>query len=129
MRGDLGDEAALVRGAQGADVAFHVAAKAEDWGDWKEFRRVNVDGTKAVLAAARAAGVRRVVHVGTEAALLHGQPLVMADERTPLAFALAVAVPGHQGRGGGGGGVGQRRTGSRRSWCGRGSCGDRATRR
>jgi nucleoside-diphosphate-sugar epimerase len=91
--GDLGDEAALVRGAQGADVTFHVAAKAEDWGDWKEFRRVNVDGTKAVLAASRAAGVRRVVHVGTEAALLHGQPLVMADERTPLAFASPSPYP------------------------------------
>jgi nucleoside-diphosphate-sugar epimerase len=86
VRGDLGDQAALVRGAQGADVTFHVAAKAEDWGDWNEFRRVNVDGTNAVLAASRAAGVRRVVHVGTEAALLHGQPLVMADERTPLAL-------------------------------------------
>jgi nucleoside-diphosphate-sugar epimerase len=86
VRGDLGDKPALSRGAQGADVTFHAAAKVEDWGDWNEFRRVNVDGTKMVLAASRAAGVRRVVHVGTEAALLHGQPLVMADERTPLAF-------------------------------------------
>jgi nucleoside-diphosphate-sugar epimerase len=30
--------------------------------------------------------VGRFVHVGTEAALLHGQPLVAADERMPLAF-------------------------------------------
>jgi nucleoside-diphosphate-sugar epimerase len=89
VRGDLGDKPALSRGAQGADVAFHAAAKVEDWGPWKEFQRVNVDGTKMVLAACRAVGVRRVVHVGTEAALLHGQPLVMADERTPLAFGSA----------------------------------------
>jgi nucleoside-diphosphate-sugar epimerase len=86
VRGDLGDPAALERGASGAEVAFHAAAKVEDWGDIREFRRINVDGTKALLDACRAAGVRRVVHVGTEAALLHGQPLVMADERTPLAF-------------------------------------------
>jgi nucleoside-diphosphate-sugar epimerase len=86
VRGDLGDTAALQRGARGAEVAFHAAAKVEDWGDLREFRRINVEGTKAVLAACRDAGVRRVVHVGTEAALLHGQPLVMADERTPLAF-------------------------------------------
>jgi nucleoside-diphosphate-sugar epimerase len=84
--GDLGEETALASGARGAEVVFHAAAKVEDWGAWPEFRRVNVDGTKAVLAAARAAGVRRVVHVGTEAAVLHGQPLVFADERTPLAF-------------------------------------------
>ena len=45
-----------------------------------------MDGTKAVIAACRAAGVKRLVHVGTEAALMHGQPLVAADERTPLAL-------------------------------------------
>jgi nucleoside-diphosphate-sugar epimerase len=86
VRGDLADKPALSRGMQGADVAFHAAAVVDDWGSWKDFRRINVDGTKMVLVAARALGVRRVVHVGTEAAVLHGQPLVLADERTPLAL-------------------------------------------
>ena len=86
VRGDLDDAAALERGARGADVAFHSAARLGDFGPWDEFRRVNVDGTKAVIAACRAAGVPRLVHVGTEAALMHGQPLVAADERTPLAL-------------------------------------------
>ena len=91
VRGDLGDGAALSRGTRGGDTVFHAAAKVQDRGDWDEFRRVNVAGTEAVIAAARAAGVRRLVHVGTEAALLHGQPLVYADERTPLAFDSPVA--------------------------------------
>jgi nucleoside-diphosphate-sugar epimerase len=86
VAGDLGDPAALERGSRGADTVFHAAAKVEDWGRWEDFRRINVEGTRAVLAAARAGGVRRFVHVGTEAALLRGQPLVHADERTPLAF-------------------------------------------
>ena len=37
-----------------------------------------------MLEAARRAGVSRVVHVGTEAALLAGEPLVMVDESAPL---------------------------------------------
>jgi nucleoside-diphosphate-sugar epimerase len=86
VRGDLGDAGALQRGARGADVTFHAAAKLGDFGPWKEFRRVNVDGTKAVIAACRAAGVKRLVHVGTEAALMHGQPLVAVDEHYPLAL-------------------------------------------
>jgi nucleoside-diphosphate-sugar epimerase len=86
VRGDLGDAGGLQRAARGADVAFHSAAKLGDFGPWKEFRRVNVDGTKAVIAACRAAGVRRLVHVGTEAALMHGQPLVAVDEHYPLAL-------------------------------------------
>jgi nucleoside-diphosphate-sugar epimerase len=86
VRGDLLDAGALERGARGADVAFHAAARLGDFGPWKEFRRVNVDGTKAVIAACRATGVKRLVHVGTEAALMHGQPLVAVDEHAPLAL-------------------------------------------
>ena len=84
VRGDLDDVAALRRGMQDAEIVFHAAAKVEDWGAPADFERVNVQGTRNVLEAARAAGARRVVHVGTEAALLAGQPLVAADESLPL---------------------------------------------
>jgi nucleoside-diphosphate-sugar epimerase len=82
--GDLGDGPALERGARGCEVVFHAAAELGDWGDPATFERVNVDGTRRVLVAAQRAGVRRVVHVGTEAALLAGQPLVAVDETAPL---------------------------------------------
>lgn len=84
--GSLEDVESLTAAARGVEYVFHSAAKLGDWGDWKEFRRVNVGGTRHLIAACRAAGVKRLVHVGTEAALLHGQPLIAADERTPLAF-------------------------------------------
>ena len=86
VRGDLGDLSALVAGMEGADVCFHSAAKVEDFGPWKEFARVNVQGTRNVLRACRAAAVGRAVHVSTEAVLMHGQPLVHADETYPLAL-------------------------------------------
>jgi nucleoside-diphosphate-sugar epimerase len=82
--GDLDDTAALRAGGEGAEVTIHCAAKADDWGDPADFERINVRGTVNVLEAARAAGVRRVVHVGTEAALMAGQPLVNVDEDAPL---------------------------------------------
>ena len=66
------------------DVAFHAAAKVEDWGDPEEFEHVNVRGTQNVVDACRTGGVRRLVHVGTEAALMAGQPLVNVDENAPL---------------------------------------------
>jgi nucleoside-diphosphate-sugar epimerase len=84
VRGDLGDAAALRRGIEDSEVVFHSAAKVEDWGDPADFDRVNVQGTRNVVDAARSAGARRVVHVGTEAALLVGLPLVAADESLPL---------------------------------------------
>src|SRR5580704_8126148 len=82
--GDLGDADALSAGAHGAELAFHAAATLGDWGTREEFEAGNVVGTRKVLAACEAAGVRRFVHVGTEAALLAGQPLVNVDESAPL---------------------------------------------
>ncbi len=84
VSGDLGDAGALRAGAEGCELAFHCAAKVEDWGDPDEFERLNVDGTRHVIDACRAAGVRRLVHVGTEAALMAGQPLVHVNEDSPL---------------------------------------------
>jgi nucleoside-diphosphate-sugar epimerase len=84
VAGDLDDRAALRAGAAGCEVCFHAAAKVEDWGDPDEFERLNVGGTENAIAACREAGVRRLVHVGTEAALMAGQPLVNVDEGAPL---------------------------------------------
>jgi nucleoside-diphosphate-sugar epimerase len=84
VSGDLGHTAALVAGAQACDVAFHAAAKVGDWGSPAEFERLNVGGTENVIRACREAGVRRLVHVGTEAALTAGQPLAGVDETAPL---------------------------------------------
>src|SRR5262245_54855383 len=79
VEGDLLDAAALQRGMAGAELVFHSAAYVKDWGAREEFFAANVRGTECVLTAARAAGVRRLVHVGTEAVLVGGGPIVRAD--------------------------------------------------
>lgn len=84
IKGDLDDEDALRAGAEGCTYVFHAAAAVEDWGDPAYFERVNVGGTIRTLRAAEAAGARRFVHVGTEAALMAGDPLVNVDETAPL---------------------------------------------
>jgi nucleoside-diphosphate-sugar epimerase len=84
VRGDLDDADSLRAGAEGCEVAFHAAAELGDWGDPAEFERVNVGGTERVIATCRGAGVRRLVHVGTEAALMAGEPLVQVNEDARL---------------------------------------------
>ena len=84
VTGELADVAAIRAGADGCQLAFHAAATLGDWGRREDFERGNVEGTRNVLHACREAGVRRFVHVGTEAALLAGKPLVQADETAPL---------------------------------------------
>jgi len=84
VRGDVTDVRSLPSAARGADLAFHAAAHVGEWGPLREFEAVNVDGTAAVIHACRAEGVRRLVHVSTEAVLLAGEPLVNVDETAPL---------------------------------------------
>ncbi len=83
-RGDLEDTTALVDAAEGCEITFHLAAFVAQWGTREEFRRGNVEGTRNALNASAAAGVRRFVHCGTEAAILAGKPLVNVNETAPL---------------------------------------------
>ncbi|MGZ4580218.1 MAG: NAD-dependent epimerase/dehydratase family protein [Nocardioidaceae bacterium] len=64
--GDLDDTAALDRLCSGADGLFHVAGWYKlGQRDRSAGRRVNVEGTRQVLAAAQRAGVPRVVYTST----------------------------------------------------------------
>ncbi len=93
VRGDLDDVRAMTEGMKDHDVVFHAAAHVKQHGKLAEFMRVNVGGTENVLAAARAAGVRRVVHIGTEAVLADGKPIVRADEQRPYPVKPAGPYP------------------------------------
>src|SRR5690606_27113724 len=63
---DLLDPASVRAAIAGCDAVIHTAACYAFWlPDPALFYRVNVDGTRHVLAAARAHGVRRVVHTST----------------------------------------------------------------
>ena len=66
VAGSLEDEAALDRLAEGAEALIHVAGVLK--ADRAGFEGGNVQGTAAVLAAAKNAGVRRFVQVSSLAA-------------------------------------------------------------
>jgi hypothetical protein len=84
VRSELGkvDPATL----SGVDAIVHCAAYVEEWGPWKAYWDVNVGGTRQLMEAAKKAGVKRFVHIGTEAALFKGQAMVNVDESYPLAL-------------------------------------------
>jgi nucleoside-diphosphate-sugar epimerase len=82
--GDLLDPESLRTGASECELAFHAAAHVGEWGPRRMFEQVNVQGSANVIDACRATGVRRLVHVSTEAVLLAGGPLVNVDEGAPL---------------------------------------------
>jgi len=84
VAGDLDEVAALRSGMTGCDWVFHSAAYVKDWGPRELYWKVNVQGTQNVLDAAKTAGVKRVVHISSEAVLVGGGPIVNVDETRPL---------------------------------------------
>ena len=64
-RVDLLDSDALERVIEGCDAVVHVAALYSYDAPESEFERVNVEGTRTILAAALAKGVRRFLHTST----------------------------------------------------------------
>ncbi|MGH3587958.1 MAG: NAD-dependent epimerase/dehydratase family protein, partial [Pseudonocardia sp.] len=72
--GDLADRASLDRAARGCSAVLHVAGSVGS--SPVETRRANVDGTAAMLAAARAAGVARFVLTSSGAAVIDAGGLV-----------------------------------------------------
>lgn len=67
VRGDLADAPALAALADGAEFILHIAGVVNA-PDWAGFHAGNVAGTRAVLDAARGAGVQRFVAVSSLAA-------------------------------------------------------------
>ncbi len=66
VRGDVTDPASLPPLVRGAELVFHAAGMPEQWArDEAIFDRVNRQGTRSVLEAAREAGVRRAVYTST----------------------------------------------------------------
>lgn len=56
----VNDAAALAKAFQGCDAVVHLAGIPLEY-DWETLSRVNVDGTQAVLEAARTLGIRKAV--------------------------------------------------------------------
>jgi nucleoside-diphosphate-sugar epimerase len=85
VEGDLSDEGACQRLADGQDALLHVAAVYRTAGHPESYYRdVNVGGTRRLLEAASRAGVRRFVHTSTVG--VHGHvEHPPADENAPFA--------------------------------------------
>ncbi len=83
FRGDL-FESTLAAGMAGCNALIHAAADTDHGPATEKQRRVNEEGTRAVLDAARTAAVAKVIHLSTESVLATGRPLVNVDETMPL---------------------------------------------
>jgi dihydroflavonol-4-reductase len=85
--GDLRDPASLEKAVAGCDTVFHVAADYRLWvRDPEQMYRANVEGTRAILDAARKNNVRRVVYTSSVATMGFTSDGQSADENSPVSL-------------------------------------------
>ncbi|HEV7218240.1 MAG TPA: hopanoid-associated sugar epimerase, partial [Terriglobales bacterium] len=85
VSGDLRDAGSIEKAMSGCDVVFHVAADYRLWApDSDQMYRSNVEGTRAILNAARKNRVRRVVYTSSVATMGFSAGGNPADEDSPV---------------------------------------------
>ena len=85
--GDLRDPESLQKAMSGCDAVFHVAADYRLWvRDPEQMYKANVEGTRALLKAAKKCGVRRVVYTSSVATMGFTSNGHLADENSPVAL-------------------------------------------
>jgi dihydroflavonol-4-reductase len=87
---ELSDRPGLECAMAGCDVVFHVAALYSFDAPARELERVNVEGTRNVVEACAAKGVRRLVHTSSSATCgpVRGRPAT--EEDSPPQWELSV---------------------------------------
>jgi nucleoside-diphosphate-sugar epimerase len=65
ITGDLARPDTLRHAAEGCRFVVHCAALVSDWATTKEIARVNVEGTRNLLASAATADIERFVHISS----------------------------------------------------------------
>ncbi len=87
VTGDLLEPESLSKAMQGCEFVFHVAADYRLWvRDPEEMYKSNVEGTRAIIEAARTSGVRRVIYTSSVATMGFNREGHIATEESPVSI-------------------------------------------
>jgi len=83
VQGDMADKDAVERACQDIGLVFHVAAKPGVWGEYADYFRTNVAGTRNVIAGCRKHGISGFVHTSSPSVIFNGEDMEGVDESVP----------------------------------------------
>ena len=83
IQGDIGDNAAVIKACNGIQTVFHVAAKPGIWGNYKNYYRTNVSGTKNVIEACNIHNISKLVYTSSASVVFNGMDMEGVDESVP----------------------------------------------
>lgn len=93
IQGDISNPVAIENAVKGVDTVYHVAAKAGIWGDYKDYYRINTEGTRHVIAACNSCGVSRLIYTSSPSVVFDGSGMEGVDESVPYPGSYHAAYP------------------------------------
>jgi nucleoside-diphosphate-sugar epimerase len=93
IQGDISDYNAVERACNGADLVFHVAAKAGIYGKKSEFYQTNFIGTKNIISACKMHGVSRLIYTSSPSVIFDGKDMEGLNESIPYPDTYHAAYP------------------------------------
>ncbi len=85
FQGDIANRDFVLRHLRDVDAVFHVAALAGIWGDWNQFARTNIDGTRNVIDACLENNIGIFVQTSTPSVVFAGENIIDGDENLDYA--------------------------------------------
>jgi len=82
-KGDIADKDAVIGASAGCKLIFHVAARAGVWGDYQDYYRSNVIGTRNILAACEKNRIRYLVYTSSPSVVFDGEDENGINESAP----------------------------------------------
>ena len=93
LQGDIRDVQSVIAACRGADVVFHVAAKAGVWGDRSEFFAINMRGTANVIRGCIENQVKALVFTSSPSVVIGSDDIAGGDESLPYPTTYLAAYP------------------------------------
>lgn len=81
--GDIRDASFLNSAVRDVDTVFHTAALAGIWGPWRDYRSINVLGTRNVIEACRKNSIPHLVYTSTPSVVFNRVDIEYGDESLP----------------------------------------------
>jgi nucleoside-diphosphate-sugar epimerase len=93
IRGDICNKTEIEQALRGADLVFHTAAKAGIWGEYSQYYRTNVMGTRNVLAGCKKHHISRLVYTSSPSVVFNGRDMEGVDESVPYPATYSAYYP------------------------------------
>lgn len=83
IQGNLSDQKAVSNACTGIDTVFHVAAKPGVWGNYEDYYRTNVIGTKNIISACRKHKISKLIYTSSPSVIFNATDMENINETVP----------------------------------------------